>query len=74
MQLHPDFVALFFSFTGFNTKPLILLVKIISTQLKVTNSGGLMLACRWASVNDMVQNKFRSIIHLMSQHLLDQSH
>ena len=29
---------------------------------------------RWASVNDLVQIKFRSIIHLLSQHLLDQSH
>ena len=43
-------------------------------QLKVTNSGGLMLVCRWASVNDLVQNKFRSIIHQLSQHLLAQSH
>ena len=33
-----------------------------------------MLVCRWAKVNDLVQNKFRSIIHLLSQHLLDQSH
>ena len=74
LQLYPDFAALFFSFTSFNTTPLILLVKIISTQLKVTNSGGLMLVCRWTSVNDPVQNKFRSIIHLLSQHLLDQSH
>ena len=44
----------------------------ITSQLKMANSGG--LVCRWASVNDLVQNKFRSIIHLLSQHLLDQSH
>ena len=30
--------------------------------------------CRRASVNDLVQNKFRSIIHLLSQHLLAQSY
>ena len=33
-----------------------------------------MLVCRWASVNDLVQNKFRSIIHLLSYDLLAQSH
>ena len=33
-----------------------------------------MLACRCASVNDLVQNKFRSIIHPLSHHFLDQSH
>ena len=27
---------------------------------KVTNSGGLMLMCRWAGVNALAQNKFRS--------------
>ena len=37
---------------------------------KVTNSGGLMLVCRWAGVNALAQNKFRSTIHLLSQHLL----
>ena len=30
--------------------------------------------CRWASVNDLVQNKFRSTIHLLNQDLLAQSH
>ena len=70
LQLYPDFVVLLFIFTSFNTTPLTLLVKIISSQLKVTNSGGLMLVCRWASVNDPAQNKFRSIIHLLCQHLL----
>ena len=30
--------------------------------------------CRWASVDDLVQNKFLSINHLLSQHLLPQSH
>ena len=74
LQLYPDFVAPLFMFTSFNTKPLILLVKIISSQLKATNSGGLMLVCRWASVSDPVQNKFRSIIHLLSQHLLAQNY
>ena len=69
-QLYPDFVVLLFIFTSFDTTSLILLVKIISSQSKVTNSGGLMLVCRWASINDPVQNKFRSIIHLLSQHLL----
>ena len=33
-----------------------------------------MLVCRRASANDLVQNKFRSIIHLLSHHLLAQSH
>ena len=40
----------------------------------MTNSGELMLVCRWANVNDLVHNKFHFIIHLLSQHLLDQSH
>ena len=74
LQLYPAFVVLLFMFTGFNTKPLILLVKIISSQLKATNSGGLMLVCRWANVNDQVQNKFRPLIHLLSQHLLAQNY
>ena len=38
----------------------------------MTNSGGLMTVCSWASVNDLAQNKFRSIIHLLRSHLLDQ--
>ena len=46
----------------------------MASQLKVNNSGGLMLVCKWASVNDIVQNNFRSIIHLLSDHLLAQSH
>ena len=29
---------------------------------------------RWPSVNDLVQNKFCSMIHLLSQHLLAQSY
>ena len=33
-----------------------------------------MLVCRRASVNDLVQNKFRSVIHLLSHHLLAQRH
>ena len=40
----------------------------------MANSGELMLEWRWESINDLVQNKFRSIIHLLRQHLLDQSH
>ena len=39
----------------------------MASQLKVNNSGGLMLVCKWASVNDIVQNNFRSIIHLLSE-------
>ena len=39
----------------FNTTPLILLVKAISSLLNVTNSGGLMVVCRWTSVNDPVK-------------------
>ena len=38
----------------------------------MTNSDGLMLVCRWAGVNALVQNKFRSTVHLLSQHLLAQ--
>ena len=37
---------------------------------KVTNSGGLMLVCRWVGVNALVQNKFRSTILLLNQDLL----
>ena len=33
-----------------------------------------MPVCRWTRVNDLVQNKLRFIIHLLSQHLLPQSH
>ena len=40
----------------------------------MTNSGGVMLVCRWGSVKGLVQNKFCSVIHLLSHHLLDQSH
>ena len=36
----------------------------------MTNSGGLMLVCRWIIVSALVQKKFRSTIHLLSQHLL----
>ena len=38
----------------------------------MTNSGGLLLVGRWAGVNALVQNKFSSTIHLLSQHLLAQ--
>ena len=58
--------------------PLILTVKIIVIQncisVKDNYSRGLVLVCRWANVNDLVQNKFRSIIHPLSHHLLDQIH
>ena len=66
------FYCMFFVFSSFTPTPLTLLVKItlitfgIASQLKMTNSSGLMLVCRWASVNDLVQNKFRFIIHLLS--------
>ena len=33
-----------------------------------------MLICRWAGGNTEVQNKFRSIINLLNQHLFAQSH
>ena len=33
----------------------------------------LMLVSSWASVNDLAQNKFCSIIYLLNQHLLEQS-
>ena len=73
LWLCPDFVVQFFILISFSTMPLLLLVKC--EMWNVTNSGGLiMLVCRWASVNDLVQNKLSSIIHLLSQHLLDQSH
>ena len=72
-----DFVVLFFIFTSFKPTPLILYVKIIliwnCISVKGDYSGGLMLVCRRASVNDLVENKFRYIIHPLSHHLLDQS-
>ena len=59
-------IVLFFIFSRFNTMQLIILVKIslfgIASQLKVTNSGGLMLESKWAIVNDLVKIKFCSII------------
>ena len=73
LQLYPDFLVLLFIFTSFNATTLRLLVNTfgkISSQLKVTNSGGVMLVSRWARVNDPVQNKYCSIIHLLGQHLL----
>ena len=78
LKLYSNFV-LFFIFSSFNTTPLILLVKIIlirnckSVKGDYNDSGGLILVSRWASVNDLIQNKFRFIIHLLSQHLLAQS-
>ena len=68
------FLSCFFIFTSFNTTPIILSWFEISSQWKVTNSEGLMLVCRWAGVNALVQNKFCSTIHLLSQYLLIQSH
>ena len=70
----------FFIFTSFNTTPVILLVKVIlvwnfkSVKGDYSNSGALILVCRWAGVNAQVQNKFRSTTHLLNQHLLAQSH
>ena len=43
--------------------------KLLDSE-KVTNSGWLMLGCTWAGVNALAQNKFRSTVHLLSQHLL----
>ena len=40
----------------------------------MTNSGGLMLVWRWLGINAIVQNEFCYTIHLLSQHLLAQSH
>ena len=40
----------------------------------MTNSGGLILVCRWAGANPLVQNIFRFTIHLLTQHLLAQSY
>ena len=37
---------------------------------KFTMYIGIAVIRRWASVNDPVKNKFRSIIHLLSQSLL----
>ena len=67
------FLSCFLIFTSFNTALLILLAKVIliASHLKVTNSGGLMLLCRWAGVNDLVP--INSVPQL-SQHLLAQSH
>ena len=39
----------------------------------MTNSGGLMRVCRWVGVNALIQKKFCSTTHLLSQHLLSQS-
>ena len=33
-----------------------------------------MLVCRWTSINDLIQNKLRSIIHILNHNLLAQSH
>ena len=79
LKLYPDFVVMFFIFNSFKTTWLIPLVnclnsKSVGGQLEVSNSGGIMLVCKWASVNDVVQNKFWSTIHVLSQLLLAQSH
>ena len=75
-RIYTDTCPAFFIFTSFNTTPLMLLVKIIlnrNRKQKVTNLDGLMLLCRQVAVNALVQNKFRSTIHLLSQNLLAQS-
>ena len=65
-----DFVVLFLIFTSFKPTPPNFWQKLsqfrIASHLKMTNSGELMLVFRWASVNDLVQNKFSSIIHLLT--------
>ena len=72
LKLYPDFLSCFLVSTSFDTTPLILLE--IGNHWKVTNSGGLLLVWRWADINTLVQNKFLSTIHLLSQHSLAQSH
>ena len=68
------FLLCFFIFTNFNiidyTFGKRYLISKLLVSEKVTNTGGLMLVCRWTVVNALAQNKFRATIHLLSQHLL----
>ena len=69
------FFFFFFIFTSFNATPIILLVKVIlirnCSQWKMTNSGGLMLVCKWAGVNALVQiNSVLQFIYWASIYLL----
>ena len=52
----------------FSVSPVLIQHLLSPPQWKVTNSSGLL--CRWTDVNALVQNKFRSTIHVLSQHLL----
>ena len=75
LKLYLDSFVLLFHFRQFyqdvtNTfgKTYLTLKMLVSE--KTTNSGGLMLVCRWARANALAQNKLRSTIYLLSQHLL----
>ena len=74
-KLYLDFFVLLFHFHQFkysvtNTFGKTYLTSKLLVSEKVTNSGGLILGCRWAGVNALTQNKFRSTIHLLTKHLL----
>ena len=58
----------FFNVTNTFGKTCLTLKSLVNE--KVTNSGGLMLVCRWTGVNALAQNDFFSKVHLLSQHLL----
>ena len=75
LKLYPNFFVLIFHFHQFqynatDTFGKTYLTSKLLVSAKVTNSGGLMLECRWVGINALVQNKSRSTIHLLSQHLL----
>ena len=60
------FCSTFFIFASFNTTSLTnafgrtYLTSKLQVSEKVTNSGGVMLVCRWEGINALVQNNFRS--------------
>ena len=58
-----------FSFSPVLIRRQTYLTSKLQVSKKVTHSGGLMLECRGEGVNALVQNKFHSINHLLSQHL-----
>ena len=74
------FLFCFFIFTSFNATSLILLVKHIllryckSVKALLIQVGWANTCVQVAGVNALAQNKFRSTIHLLNQHLLAYSH
>ena len=57
--------------TAFLFSPDLIKILLVNVSYFETGSqGGLMLVSMWTDVNALIQNKFRSAIDLLNQHLL----